>query len=235
MEYGTGSGTPLSGGTITIYDGDTWGSKKVLAAEKVIVPQDHIIREWRLNGNVISDSYMFKASDGNAQTVYAKLQNQKIKVTVKYGTDSGTPTEGGFIIVSNGASWSSIKAQAEAKVPQAEGVSIQAWHWNIKDGQVINDGDTFNADKGNERTVYAELKDKRIQVTVKYGKLKGSVTTLSVPMIVLEGKTWGEVKEAAKAKIPASASVLNHAAVSEWRWDNADGEVIPPRLYVQSK
>ena len=227
VKYGTASGsTTTAPETITIYDGDTWGKVKAQAAEKVIVPQDHIIREWRLNGNIISDSYMFKASDGNAQTVYAKLQNQKIKVTVKYGTDSGTPTEGGFIIVSNGASWSSIKAQAEAKVPQAEGVSIQAWHWNTKDEQVINDGDTFNADKGNERTVYAELKDKRIQVTVKYGKLKGSAKILSVPMIVLEGKTWGEVK--AKAKIPASDSVLNHAAVSEWRWDNADGEVIPP-------
>lgn len=74
VKYGTGSGTPSSGGTITIYDGDTWASVKAQAEGKVIVPQDHIIREWRLNGKsgqVINDSYKFKASDGNAQIVYA--------------------------------------------------------------------------------------------------------------------------------------------------------------------
>ena len=77
VKYGTDSGsTTTASGTITIYDGDTWGSKKAQAEGKVIVLQDHIIREWRLNGKsgqVINDSYKFKASDGNAQTVYAKL------------------------------------------------------------------------------------------------------------------------------------------------------------------
>ncbi len=244
VKYGTGSGTPSSGGTITIYDGDTWASVKAQAEGKVIVPQDHIIREWRLNGKsgqVINDSYTFKASDGNAQTVYAKLQNQKIKVTVKYGTGSGTPTSGGFIIVSNGASWSSIKAQAEAKVPQAEGVSIQAWHWNTKDGQVINDGDTFNADKGNERTVYAELKDSRIKITVKYGKVGTSSPPTAGSITVYDGDRWSEiendpstftrvvipkVQKDAEKKVPASE--LTSAVISQWCWSNADGEVIPP-------
>ncbi len=246
VKYGTDSGsTTKAPGTITIYDGDTWGSKKAQAAGKVIVPQDHIIREWRLNGKsgqVINDSYKFKASDGNAQTVYAKLQNQKIKVTVKYGTGSGTPTSGGFIIVSNGAAWSSIKAQAEAKVPQEEGVSIQAWHWNTKDGQVINDGDTFNADKGNERTVYAELKNSRIKITVKYGKVVGTLNPPTAGIItVYDGDRWSEietdprdftrvvipkVQKDAEKKVPAS--VLDYAVISQWRWNNAAGEVIPP-------
>ena len=246
VKYGTDSGsTTTASGTITIYDGDTWGSKKAQAEGKVIVLQDHIIREWRLNGKsgqVINDSYKFKASDGNAQTVYAKLQNQKIKVTVKYGTGSGTPTSGGFIIVSNGAAWSSIKVQAEAKVPQEEGVSIQAWHWNTKDGQVINDGDTFNADKGNERTVYAELKDSRIKITVKYGKVIGTLNPPTAGIItVYDGDRWSEIKtdprdftrvvipkvqKDAEKKVPAS--VLDYAVISQWRWNNADGEVIPP-------
>ncbi|WP_253689181.1 formylglycine-generating enzyme family protein [Treponema denticola] len=72
VKYGTGSGTPLSGGTITIYDGDTWGSVKVQAEGKISL--GFSIREWRLNGKsgqVINDSYTFKASGGNAQTVYA--------------------------------------------------------------------------------------------------------------------------------------------------------------------
>ena len=234
VKYGTGSGSPTTGGTITIYDGDTWGNVKAQAAEKVIVPQDHIIRVWRLNdtgGPVLSGSYTFKVSDGNARTVYAELQNQKIKVTVKYGELEGVvkmlPEP---IIVLNGKRWSEVadefEAKVNAKLPQD--FEIDRWRWDDDNGSVIAPEHTFKTENA-PYTVYARLKDKRIKVTIKYGKLKGSAKMLSVPMIVLEGKTWGEVKAAAKAKIPASDSVLYNAAVSEWRWDNADGDVIDDR------
>ena len=234
VKYGTGSGTPTTGGTITIYDGDTWDSRKAEAETKVSIPTGFIIREWRLNdasGQKISGGYKFKASDGNARTVYAELQNQKITVTVKYGKLEGAvemlPEP---IIVLNGKKWSKVadefEAKVNAKLPQ--NFEIDRWIWNDDNGLAMSPEHTFKTENA-PYTVYARLKDKRIQVTVNYGKLKGSAKMLSVPMIVLEGKTWGEVKEAAKAKIPASDSVLYHAAVSEWRWDNADGEVIDDR------
>ena len=120
VKYGTGSGTPTTGGIITIYDGDTWDSKKARAAEKVIIPQGHIIRKWRLNdasGQVLSGSYTFKVSDGNTQTVYAELQNQQITVTVKYGRAGKNPTPGGTITVYNGTAWSNVQTQFEEKIP----------------------------------------------------------------------------------------------------------------------
>nr|WP_180487564.1 SUMF1/EgtB/PvdO family nonheme iron enzyme [Treponema socranskii] len=234
VNYGTGSGTPTTGGTITIRDGNTWASVKAQAAGKVNIPQDHIIQEWRLDGKsgqVINDSYKFKASDGNARTVYAELQNQKIKVTVKYGKLEGAvemlPEP---IIVLNGKKWSEVadefEAKVNAKLPQD--FEIDSWIWDNDNGLAMSPEHTFKTENA-PYTVYARLKDKRIKVTIKYGKLKGGEDTVSVPLTVLEGKTWGEVKEAAKAKIPASASVLNHAAVSEWRWDNADGNAIDDR------
>ena len=234
VNYGTGSDTPTTGGTITIRDGNTWAGVKAQAVGKVNIPQDHIIQEWRLNGKsgqVINDSYKFKASDGNAQTVYAELQNQQIKVTVKYGKLEGAvkmlPEP---ITVLNGKKWSEVadefEAKVNAKLPQ--NVEIDSWIWDNDNGLAMSPEHTFKTENA-PYTVYARLKDKRIKVTIKYGKLKGGEDTVSVPLTVLEGKTWGEVKEAAKAKIPASASVLNHAAVSEWRWDNADGNAIDDR------
>ena len=228
VKYGTGSGTPTTGGTITIYDGDTWGNVKAQAAEKVNIPQDHIIREWRLNdasGQKISGGYKFKVSDGDARTVYAELQNQKITVTVKYGTNSGSPMPAGAITVYSGTAWSRAKETAIIKVPRETGVSIEKWRWNDKNGQVISDSYTFKADDGPTRTVYAELNDRRIKVTVKYGKAGTWTPTTLGTIIVFDGNTWSTVKSSAQNKVPASA-LTHEAAISEWLWNDAKGDPI---------
>ena len=159
VKYGTGSGTPTTGGIITIYDGDTWDSKKARAAEKVIIPQGHIIRKWRLNdasGQVLSGSYTFKVSDGNTQTVYAELQNQQITVTVKYGRAGKNPTQGGTITVYNGTAWSNVQTQFEEKIPSI--FAVQEWRLNDAGGRIINGSYTFKADDGPARTVYALIR-----------------------------------------------------------------------------
>ena len=228
VKYGTGSGTPMTGGTITIYDGNTWSNIESDAKKKVSIPAHFIIRKWRLkdaSGQVLSGSYTFKVSDGNAQTVYAELQNQQITVTVKYGTNSGSPMPAGAITVYSGTAWSRAKETAIIKVPRETGVSIEKWRWNDKNGQVISDSYTFKADDGPTRTVYAELNDRRIKVTVKYGKVGTWAPTTLGTIIVFDGNTWSTVKSSAQNKVPASA-LTHEAAISEWLWNDAKGDPI---------
>ena len=207
VKYGTGSGTPSSGGTITINDGDTWASVKAQAEGKVIVPQDHIIREWRLNGTggpVINDSYTFKASDGNAQTVYAKLEDLRIIITVKYGNISTVGSEAltaGSITVHDGDVWTKkkignkgkkveiipkVKKTAEDVIPPSAlaHAVISEWRWDDANGEPISNGYTFKLSDGRERTVFAIIRPEitmsvtqNVQTQVKYyAWIDGSVT-----------------------------------------------------------
>ena len=224
VKYGTDSGsTTTASGTITIYDGDTWGSKKAQAEGKVIIPQDHIIREWRLNGKsgqVINDSYTFKASDGNAQTVYAKLEDLRIKITVKYGkVGTSSPPTAGSITVYDGDRWSEIEndpstftrvvipkvqKDAEKKVPASELTSavISQWCWNDADGEVIPPGYTFKVSDGRERTVFALIRpqiDSHVDHINKvmrlryYTSVSGTVNTNYYNLKLIEKVTGGTV------------------------------------------
>lgn len=225
VKYGTDSGsTTTASGTITIYDGDTWGSKKAQAERKVIVPQYHIIREWRLNGKsgqVINDSYKFKASDGNAQTVYAKLEDLRIKITVKYGKVVGTlnPPTAGIITVYDGDRWSEIKTDprdftrvvipkvqkdAEEKVPASvlDYAVISQWRWSNADGEVIPPGYTFKVSDGRERTVFALIRPQinshvdhinKVMRLRYYTSVSGTVNTNYYNLKLIEKVTGGTV------------------------------------------
>ena len=87
VTYGSGSGTPETAGTITIYDGDEWHNVQKQAEKLVTVPEGHSIHWYWDNagGEFIDFFYTFKASDGNARTVYARI-SPPIQLTVTYGT-----------------------------------------------------------------------------------------------------------------------------------------------------
>ena len=216
--------------TIVIKSGVKWQSIKETVAAKVTVndPANFAITKWHrgtgTSDPVLTDDYEFKKEDGQSRTVFAETGDKRITVTVKYGTGSGSPTTAGNITVYDGKKWSEVKAQAAAKLNLPDGVVIQKWQWNDAGGQEINDNHIFKASDG-PRTVYAEVFDKRITVTVKYGKVGTENPPTAGTITVLNGDTWSTVKPKAQNKLPSSALAYG-ATILKWQWNDADGEEI---------
>ena len=58
-------GPQVNAGTITVFDGDTWGSVKARVAREITIPDHFILSEWHWHGlssGFISDDYTFKVS-----------------------------------------------------------------------------------------------------------------------------------------------------------------------------
>ena len=213
--------------TITVKSGVKWQSIKETVAAKVTVndPTNYAITAWHCGTGasdpVLTDDYEFKKEDGQNRTVYAETGDKRITVTVKYGTGSGSPTTAGNITVYDGKKWSEVKAQAAAKLNLSYGFVIQKWHWNDAGGQEIDDNHIFKASDG-PRTVYAKVFDKRITVTVKYGKVGTENPPTAGTITVLNGDTWSTVKPKAQNKLPSSA-LAHGATILKWQWNDADG------------
>ena len=216
--------------TITVMSGVKWESIKGTVAAKVTVndPTNYAITAWHLGTGtsdpVLTDEYEFKKEDGQSRTVFAEMGDKRITVTVKYGTGSGSPTTVGNITVFDGDKWSEVKAQATAKLNLPYGVVIQKWQWGDAGGQEINENHTFKASDG-PRTVYAEVFDKRITVTVKYGKVGTENPPTAGTITVLNGDTWSTVKPKAQNKLPSSA-LAHGATILKWQWNDAGGQEI---------
>nr|WP_180485054.1 formylglycine-generating enzyme family protein [Treponema socranskii] len=213
--------------TITVMSGVKWESIKGTVAAKVTVndPTNYAITAWHLGTGasdpVLTDDYEFKKEDGQNRTVYAETGDKRIEVTVKYGTGSGSPTTAGNITVYDGKKWSEVKAQAAAKLNLPYGVVIQKWQWGDAGGQEISANHTFKASDG-PRTVYAKVFDKRITVTVKYGKVGTENPPTAGTITVYDGDTWSTVKPKAQNKLPSSA-LAHGATILKWQWNDADG------------
>lgn len=216
--------------TIVIKSGTKWQSIKETVAAKVTVndPANYAVTAWHKGTSasdpVLTDDYEFTMADAPNCTVYAETGDKRITVTVKYGTGSGSPTTAGNITVYDGKKWSEVKAQAAAKLNLSYGVVIQKWHWNDAGGQEINDNHIFKASDG-PRTVYAKVFDKRITVTVKYGKVGTENPPTAGTITVLNGDTWSTVKPKAQNALPASA-LAHGATILKWQWNDAGGEEI---------
>nr|WP_303935858.1 formylglycine-generating enzyme family protein [Treponema denticola] len=213
--------------TIVIKSGTKWQSIKGTVADKVSVndPTNYAVTAWHKGTSasdpVLTDDYEFTMADAPNCTVFAETGDKRIEVTVKYGTGSGSPTTAGNITVYDGKKWSEVKAQAAAKLNLSYGVVIQKWHWNDAGGQEIDENHAFKASDG-PRTVYAKVFDKRITVTVKYGKVGTENPPTAGTITVLNGDTWSTVKPKAQNKLPSSA-LAHGATILKWQWDDADG------------
>ena len=213
--------------TITVKSGVKWQSIKETVAAKVTVndPTNYAITAWHCGTGasdpVLTDEYEFKKSNGQNRTVFAETVDKRITVTVKYGTGSGSPTPAGTITVYDGKKWSEVKAQAAKNLNLPYGVVIQKWHWNDAGGQEISANHTFKASDG-PRTVYAKVFDKRITVTVKYGKVGTENPPTAGTITVYDGDTWSTVKPKAQNKLPSSA-LAHGATILKWQWNDADG------------
>jgi len=213
--------------TITVMSGVKWQSIKETVAAKVTVndPANFAITKWHrgtgTSDPVLTDDYEFKKAEGENRTVFAETGDKRIEVTVKYDTGSGSPTPAGTITVYDGKKWSEVKAQAAAKLNLPYGVVIQKWQWGDAGGQEISANHTFKASDG-PRTVYAKVFDKRITVTVKYGKVGTENPPTAGTITVYDGDTWSTVKPKAQNKLPSSA-LAHGATILKWQWNDADG------------
>ena len=217
--------------TITVKSGVKWQSIKETVAAKVTVndPTNYAIPAWHrgtgTSDPVLTDEYEFKKSDGQNRTVFAETVDKRITVTVKYGTGSGSPTPAGTITVYDGKKWSEVKAQAAKNLNLPYGVVIQKWQWGDAGGQEIDDNHIFKASDGATKTVYAKVFDKRITVTVKYGKVGTENPPTAGTITVYDGDTWSTVKQKAQNTLPSSA-LAHGATILKWQWNDAGGQEI---------
>ncbi len=169
VTYGSGSGTPATAGTITIYDGDKWHDIETQAAPLVSVPEDHSIH-WYLDnagGEFLTSYYTFKASDGNARTVYARV-SPPIQLTVTYGRVTGGTVTIGTVTTHHRRLWYSVQNEIKRNNPLLSNTEVE-WHWNDKNGALISDTYEFDAGNVPSHTVYAFV---RPQIITYYGGLR---------------------------------------------------------------
>ncbi|WP_024470620.1 formylglycine-generating enzyme family protein, partial [Treponema pedis] len=106
--------------------------------------------------------YVFKASDGNARTVYGRLR-QSVELTVTYGRITGGTTTLAPVTVRHGELWDTVRQRIADANPIIKHTNVQ-WHWQDKNGQPINN--YYHIDIGNlpSQTVYAFVRPKITEV-----------------------------------------------------------------------
>ena len=169
VTYGSGSGTPETADTITIYDGDEWHNVQKQVEKLVTVPEDHSIH-WYLDnagGEFINFFYTFKASDGNARTVYARI-SPPIELTVTYGRITGATVTLGTVTAKHRGLWYGVQDRLKYKYPLLKNTEVE-WHWNDKNGELISDTYEFDAGNVPSHTVYAFVRPK---IITYYGGLR---------------------------------------------------------------
>ena len=169
VTYGSGSGTPATAGTITIYDGDEWHNVQKQVEKLVTVPEDHSIHWYWDNagGEFIDFFYTFKASDGNARTVYARV-SPPIELTVTYGRITGATVTLGTVTAKHRGLWYGVQDRLKYKYPLLKNTEVE-WHWNDKNGALISDTYEFDAGNVPSHTVYAFV---RPRILTYYGGLR---------------------------------------------------------------
>ncbi|WP_444818779.1 formylglycine-generating enzyme family protein [Treponema denticola] len=95
-------GPQVDAGTITVFDGDTWGSVKARVAREITIPDHFILSEWHWHGlasGFISDDYTFKVSKSVPGPAVAFIRPD-IKLTISknayltyYAPVNGSVTE----------------------------------------------------------------------------------------------------------------------------------------------
>lgn len=169
VTYGSGSGTPATAGTITIYDGDEWHNVQKQVEKLVSVPEGHSIH-WYLDnagGEFIDFFYTFKASDGNARTVYARV-SPPIALTVTYGRVTGATVTLGTVTAKHRGLWYGVRRQIEYEYPLLYNTEVE-WHWHDKNGALISGTYMFDAGNVPSHTVYAFVRPK---IITYYGGLR---------------------------------------------------------------
>ena len=220
-----GAGSILGPNPISVNKNTPWNPRlKAYAKAALKVSQGYELTGWKKNGALLDDTFSFD-DDAN---IFAELEDRRIYLTVTGDSHVtvNNPTE--TIVIKSGTKWQSIKETVAAKVTVNDptNYAITAWHRGTGTSDpVLTDEYEFKKSDGQNRTVYAETGDKRITVTVKYGK-PGTKNPLTAGTItVFDGKKWSEVKVQAQNTLPTSA-LTSGSKVLKWQWDDANGQEI---------
>ena len=224
MVKGDGNVSVPDSTPLVVLSGRKWKDIKEQAANRVQVsdPSNIAVTAWHRGESesdpVLTDEYDFKKDDGQNRTVFAKTGDRRIKLTVTYGSGSGTPETAGIITIYDGDEWHNVQKQVEKLVTVPEDHSIH-WYWDNAGGEFIDFFYTFKASDGNARTVYARVSPP-IELTVTYGRITGATVTLGTVTAKHRG-LWYGVQDRLKYKYP----LLKNTEV-EWHWNDKNGELI---------
>lgn len=111
-------------------------------------------------GELIGYFYTFKASDGNARTVYARV-SPPIELTVTYGRVTGATVTLGTGTAKHRELWYFVQNRLKDKYPLLSNTEVE-WHWNDKNGALISDTYMFDAGNVPSHRVYAFVRPKII-------------------------------------------------------------------------
>ena len=217
-----GGGAILGPNPISVNKNTPWNPLlKAYAAAALKVNTGYELTGWKKNGTVLDDTFSFD-DDAN---IFAELEDRRIYLTVKGDSHVTVNNPSETITVKSGVKWQSIKKTVADKVivNDPANYAVTAWHKGTSASDpVLTDDYEFTMADAPNCTVYAETGDKRITVTVKYGKVGTENPPTAGTITVYDGDTWSTVKPKAQNKLPSSA-LAHGATILKWQWNDADG------------
>ncbi len=214
------AGKILGENPISVKKGTTWPQlqnyAKAAFKANYGFNEEHV--EWKKDGSVLGSTHSFDSDT----TIFAEPEDLRITVTLT-GDSRVRIADPATITVIDGTKWKDIKTKAAAKVTvNNSNYAITAWNLNNEDGSTLDDDYEFKKNDGTSRTVFAKTGDRRITLTVKYGRGWEWPLSDGGTITVLDGDTWGSVKARAAGKF----TIPDHFILSEWRWYSLGGDLI---------
>lgn len=214
------AGKILGENPISVKKGTTWPQlqnyAKAAFKANYGFSEEHV--EWKKEGSVLGSTHSFDSDT----IIFAEPEDLRIFVTLT-GDSRVTIAEPATITVIDGTKWKDIKTKAAAKVTvNNSNYAITAWNLNNEGGSTLDDDYEFKKTDGTSRTVYAKTGDRRITLTVKYGRGWEWPLSDGGTITVLDGDTWGSVKARAAGKF----TIPDHFILLEWRWYSLGGDLI---------
>ncbi len=213
------AGQILGPNSISVNRNTTWNQLEAYAKAALKAnygfSEEHV--EWKNGDSVLGSTDNFNTD----VTLTAYPEDLRIFVTLT-GDSRITIAEPATITVIDGAKWKDIKTKAAAKVTvKNANYAITAWKLDGESGTVLTDDYEFKKNQGTSRTVYAKTGDRRITLTVKYGR-GFDATKNGGTITVYDGDTWRSVKAEAAKKLNIPKGII----LQEWRRNDASGEII---------
>ena len=155
-------------------------------------------------------------------TIFAELEDLRINITVR-GDSNVTVPDSTPLVVLSGRKWQDIKETAAGRIQVSDpsNIVVTAWHrGESASAPVLTDEYEFKKAYGQNRTVFAKTGDRRITLTVTYGRVTGGTVTIGT-VTTHHSSQWYFVQNEIKSNNP----LLSSTEV-EWHWNDKNGALI---------
>ena len=212
-------GSILGPNSIRVNKGTPWNPKlKAYAAAALKVHYGFQCNGWKKNGNTVNNTFTFD----DDTTIFAELEDLRINITVR-GDSNVTVPDSTPLVVLNGRKWQDIKETAAGRIQVSDpsNIVVTAWHrGESASAPVLTDEYEFKKADGQNRTVFAKTGDRRITLTVTYGRVTGGTVTIGT-VTTHHSRLWYSVQNEIKRNNP----LLSNTEV-EWHWNDKNGALI---------